>query len=334
MTEERGTARVSLATVAARAGVSVSTVSRIVNGETRRASSETTERVLGVVEALGYRPDPIGQALRRRQSRIVAMLAPNLDNPAMAAIAAATEAALRRAGYIMILCDTHDRPELQDEYLAAMRSQLVQGYVLVTASRSPGLAACLAGGEPAVFVARRDPDGRAAYVGIDDERAGADAADHLIARGVTRFAVASPAQGSSSSRARAEGFVARLAERGVDTVRRAQAPGLSHLEVGYEAVKRLVAEGGWPEGLLCVSDLMAYGAYRVAVETGVAIPADCIVVGIDDNPLNGWITPWLTSIHVPYDRFGDAVLAQLDAIWRGEEPGELLLPHHLVVRGA
>lgn len=336
MADEGATARVSLATVAARAGVSVSTVSRIVNGETRRASPQTAARVLGVVEALGYRPDPIGRALRRRQSRIVAMLAPNLDNPAMAAIAASTEAALRRAGYVMILCDTHDRAELQDEYLAAMRSQLVQGYVLVSAVASPGLTGCLARGEAAVFVARRDPEGRAAYVGIDDRRAGADAADHLIARGVTRFAVLSPEQGSSSSAAREAGFLDHLAARGIAAfaVRRARAAGLSHLAVGYEAAAGLVARDDWPEGLLCVSDLMAYGVYRLAVEQGVAIPARCVVVGIDDNPLNSWVAPWLTSIHIPYDRFGDEVVAQLDAIWRGERARERLLAHHLVVRGA
>ena len=330
--EGRGGARVSLATVAARAGVSVSTVSRIVNGEVRRASPGTAERVLGLVEALGYRPDPVGRALRRRQSRIVAMLAPNLDNPAMAAIAASTEAALREAGYVMILCDTHDRADLQDEYLAAMRSQLVQGYVLVSAVRSPGLAECLARGEAAVFVARRDPDGRAAYVGIDDARAGADAADHLIARGATRFAVLSPAQGSSSSAAREAGFLARLSARGIEpgAVRQARAPGLSHLSVGYDAAANLVAGGGWPDGLLCVSDLMAYGAYRLAVERGVAIPERCVVVGIDGNPLNAWITPWLTSIHIPYDGFGQVVVAQLDAIWRGETPRERLLAHRVV----
>src|SRR3954451_7072628 len=120
---------VSLATVAAQAGVSVATVSRIVNGETRRASAETVERVQQIVARLGYRPNSVGRTLRRRESRIVAMLSPNLDNPAMAAVAASVETALRSEGYVMILCDTHDRADLQDEYLLAMRSQVVQGYV-------------------------------------------------------------------------------------------------------------------------------------------------------------------------------------------------------------
>ncbi len=128
----------SLATVARAAGVSVATVSRIVNGKRGRASAETVARVEQAVARLGYRPNPVGRALKQRASRVVALLAPNLDNPAMAAIAVSTEAALRDAGYVTILCDTHDRAELQDEYLAAMRSQFVAGYVMVSAVASRG----------------------------------------------------------------------------------------------------------------------------------------------------------------------------------------------------
>ncbi|HXP97727.1 MAG TPA: LacI family DNA-binding transcriptional regulator, partial [Telmatospirillum sp.] len=122
----------SLATVATRANVSISTVSRIVNGQTHRASPETIERVRKAIEEVGYRPNHIGRSLRRRETRLVAMLVANLDNPVMATIAASTEAALRAAGYVMVLCDTHDRADLQDDYLYAMRSHGVQGYVLVS----------------------------------------------------------------------------------------------------------------------------------------------------------------------------------------------------------
>src|SRR5919107_237994 len=159
---------VSLATVAAQAGVSIATVSRIVNGETRRASAETVERVQKLVATLGYRPNHVGRTLRRRESRVVAMLSPNLDNPAMAAIAASVETALRSAGYVMILCDTHDRPDLQDEYLHVMRSQVVQGYIVVNPVRSPALSASVVRGDPIVFVGRRNPNGWGSFVGIDN----------------------------------------------------------------------------------------------------------------------------------------------------------------------
>lgn len=328
-------APVSLATVAHRAGVSIATVSRIVNGHVDRASGETVERVRALVRELGYEPNSVGRALKRRANHIVAMLSPNLDNPAMAAIAASTEAALREAGYAMILADTHDRPELQDFYLRAMRAQLVQGYVLVSAVRSPGLARVVESGEPVLFVNRRNPSSRAgAFVGIDNRAAGADAARFFLARGIERPAVLHSALTSSAIADRVAGFLDGLAQAGIAsaTIPRATAPGLAHLEIGYAAARDLVGRHGWPKGLLCVSDMMAYGAHRYATECGVAVPGDCLMVGIDDNALNPWLAPWLTSVHIPYEDFGAAVVDQLRSIWAGEEPGDRLLPHRLVVR--
>jgi LacI family transcriptional regulator len=325
---------VSLAAVAAQAGVSVATVSRIVNGETRRASAETVERVQKLVATLGYRPNHVGRTLRRRESRIVAMLSPNLDNPAMAAIAASVETARRSAGYVMILCDTHDRAELQDEYLHVMRSQVVQGYVLVNAVPSEALSASVVRGDSIVFVGRRNPDGGGSFVGIDNRRAGADAADYFWAQGIKDLATIHLTQGSSASRDRVEGFIGRLVELGLPhkMIRQAEAPGLSHLEVGYAASKRLVGRQPWPKGLFCPSDLMAYGAYRLALEKGIPIPQECRIVGVDDNTLNAWIAPWLTSIRIPYLDFGAKVVEQLQALWGGEQPSEQLLPHELIVR--
>ena len=77
---------------------------------------------------------------------------------------------------------------------------------------------------------------------------------------------------------------------------------------------------------------MAYGAYRLASEKGIRIPEECRIVGVDDNKLNAWIAPWLTSVHIPYADFGAKVLDQLQALWAGEQPSEQLLPHKLIVR--
>ena len=119
------------------------------------------------------------------------MLVPNLDNPAMGAIASSTEAALRAAGYVMLMCDTHDEPDLQDYYLAAMREQSVEGYVVVSAVASPMLAAFLERGEPVVMVGRRAPAGmkRTAFVGIDNFAAGRLATEYLLGHGAVPAAV-------------------------------------------------------------------------------------------------------------------------------------------------
>lgn len=328
--------RASLALIAARAGVSISTVSRIANGQLNRANPDTVARVQALIDAYGYRPDSVGRALRRGESRLVAMLVPNLDNPAMGAIATSTEAALRDAGHVMILCDTHDRPEIQDEYLDAMRAQSVRGYILVSSVASPGLAAFLERRDPTVLVGRRQPRGLAAapFVGIDDAAAGADAADFLLAAGVERPALIHSSLTSSAIADRVTGFLRRLEARGLpkNTIRVGRSERLAHLEAGYEAAQRLVADGGWPSGMLCVSDQMAYGAWRFARECGVEVPRDCLLAGVDENPLNAWIAPWLTSVHVPYEDYGAAIVAQLSALWGGERPADRLLPHRLVAR--
>jgi LacI family transcriptional regulator len=322
----------SLATVAQRAGVSISTVSRIVNGQTRRASAATVERVRQAIEEVGYRPNNIGRSLRRRETRLVAMLIANLDNPAMAAIAASTEAALRAAGYVMFLCDTHDRADLQDDYLYAMRSQGVQGYVLVTTVPSPGLKEFVDQGAPIVFVSRRNPFGGTAYVGIDNKKAGADAADYFWSRDILSPGILHPSQGSSTTRDRVSGFCDRLQSLGTDPQRiiRSAAPGLYHMEIGYQAARRMAAGNRWPRGLFCVSDQIAYGAYRFARESNVAIPADCLLFSVDGTPLNAWLAPWLTAIHVPYGDFGTPIVDLLISIWGGAEPSERILPHDIV----
>jgi len=331
--KRRGVGPVSLATVAARAGVSIATVSRIVNGQTGRASSETIERVRQAIESVGYQPNQLGRALRSRESRLVAMLSSNLDNPVMATIAASTEAALREAGYVMILCDTHDRPDLQDDYLNAMRSQVVQGYVLVASQPSPGLSEFVARGAPMVFVSRRSPFGTCAFVGADNLAAGADAADHLLDCGIAEPAVVFPQPGSSTSRERVKGFCDRAVARGVDldAIRAVHATGRSHLEIGYEAARMFTDRASWPKGAMCVSDQIAYGVHRLAQESGVLVPDDCRLVGIDGNPINAWIAPWLTSVEIPHGDFGPCVVDLLLGLWAGEQPREHLLAHRLAV---
>ena len=329
----RAQSQASLADIAALAGVSVSTVSRIANGDLARASPPTIARVQQLIRQLDYRPNPVGRSLRGGESRLVAMLAPNLDNPAMAAIAASTENALRDAGYVMILCDTHDRPELQDEYLRAMRSRFVEGLVLVSAVASAELEAAVARGEKIVFVNRPSPYAKGAFVGIDNRRAGAEAAQYLLDLGVKSLAVIRPAVLSVPIRARIDGFIERVKQRrprGV--VRRAAGTGDNHLQIGYAATRRLIANGGWPDGVLCPSDLMAYGLYRVATEAGVRIPDQCRPIGIDDNTLNAWIAPWLSSIKIPYESFGDRIVACLRDLRSSKRVGEVLMEHRLIRR--
>jgi LacI family transcriptional regulator len=323
----------SIASVAARAGVSIATVSRVVNGVANKASAETTARVRQAILELGYRPISAGRDLRQRSSRIVALLTANLANPAMAAIAAAAEAALRADGLVMVLCDTHDRPDLQDEYLLAMRAQRARAIVLLGAVASPGLARMQAEGETLVFVSRRSPHGTATpFVGIDNRRAGTEVARHLVGRGCADLAVVHGALSSSATAERLAGFRAEARRLGCALPPRAilSAAATDHLEIGYQAMSVLLRRGRAPTGVFCTSDLIAFGAHRRLLEEGLAVPRDLTLVGFDDSPLNDWVAPWLDSVRVPYDSFGPAIARAIAG--SPDADAETTLPHRLIVR--
>ena len=321
---------VRITEVADAAGVSIATVSRVLNGIGNKASVETEARVRRAAEALGYRPLKAGRALRGNRSGLVGLLAANLANPAMAAIASAAEAALRQAGLTMLLCDTHDRPELQDEYLREMRAHMAQAIVLLGAVESPGLAAMRAAGEPMVFVNRVCPgDPAAPFVGIDNRSAGAEVAERLVARGAVPLAVIHGPLHSSATAERLAGFRDRAAALGAPVAggcTLSTADG-DHLLIGYGAAARLLEARPRPRGLFCSSDLIAFGAHRRLREAGLAVPGDVAVVGFDDTPLNPWVAPWLSSVKVPYEAFGEAIRACVASLLGGAPGGRTVLPH-------
>jgi LacI family transcriptional regulator len=119
-----------------------------------------------------------------------------------------------------------------------------------------------------------------------------------------------------------------MAELGTSRILEAEAPGLSHLDVGYRAACDLVARAGWPRGMMCVSDQVAYGVYRLAHETGKRMD-DFIVVSIDGTALNAWLAPWLVSVQTPFDEFGPKIVERLLDIWAGKPPTSSILPHRL-----
>jgi LacI family transcriptional regulator len=326
---------VSISAVAQRAGVSIATVSRVTNGVANKASPATVARVQEAIAALGYRPVGAGRALRRRESRLVAVLAANLANPAMAAIAAAAEVALRNAGYVMVLCDTHDEPDLQDEYLLEMRAQYACGLVLLGAVDSPVLRQFNASQEPLIFVNRRNPvpGGQGRYVGIDHEQAGRDVANWFADSQMQSIALIHARLASSATAGRVQGFREQLATRGISvpSARIQTLKSADHLQIGYTAMKKILG-ARLPEAVFCTSDLIAYGAYRAAAERGALAGRDYALVGFDDSPLNPWIAPWLHAVRVPYDQYGAAIAQVLRAPPGAQQ--DIVLSHQLIIRSA
>ncbi len=260
--------------VAARAGVSIATVSRVLNGISTKAGAETQARVREAAEELGYRPIHAGRALRMRQTRLVALLIPDIANAFYSAIARSIESALRRRDHTMILCNTNEDPALQDFYLREMQAYHVRGIALLGAVNSEGLGRALASGMPIAFVNRKPPDGGGIFVGIDNNAAGRAVADHFLAQGFLNCGVIHGPLHSSASRERFEGFLTRLTEVGCPPLPRYVVHGGLSLEGGYSAAQVLLEGSTRPRAIFCANDLVAYGLFRRCREKGLSVPSD------------------------------------------------------------
>jgi LacI family transcriptional regulator len=308
-------------------------VSRVINGVANKASAETIARVRKAAAELDYRPISAGRALRSRQTDMVAVFASNLANPTMTAIAASAETALRQAGFVMVLCDTHDEAELQDEYLREMRARQAHAIVLLGAVDSAQLRALAGADQRVIFVNRRHPLGwPAPFIGIDNAAAAVEVADTCLTQGYRRVAVVHASKASSATQERVDAMCARFRALGrpVPAKMILTADSTDHLSIGLQAGLRLAASHA-PEAVVAMSDLIAFGVHRALVDKGTAtFPR---IFGFDDNPLNDWIAPWLSSVRIPYSDFGPAIAeAVRDEMPANRAPARIL-PHTLILRG-
>ncbi|TAM88686.1 LacI family transcriptional regulator [bacterium] len=328
--------RATIDDVAAEAGVSIATVSRVLNGITHKASAKTQQHVLDVVARLDYRPVHAGRALRTMRSALVALFVPDTSNMFYATIADAIASHLKDSGSSMILCNTRDEPAIQDRFLEEMESHLVNGIVLLGAVDSPGLRQAVANRLPVIFLNRRPPAGvDAPYIGVDNPLAGREVAEHFLER---RWIPAGAIHGpltSSASRGRYQSFRTQLARAGVKLEKRFVQPADLTIASGYQAAVDMLSERPYPRAIFCGNDLIAYGLYWRCCELKIRVPSELAIFGFDDNPLNEWLAPWLDTVRVPYEDYGAAVaraLSLLSESPRRRIPREVILPHRLVIR--
>lgn len=321
--------------VAEAAGVSTATVSRVFTGKTKTVAATTLQRVTAAAERLGYTPSEIGRSLRLATTRIVVMLVPDATNDFCADAAMSVERALQRLGLSMVLCNTDEDAERQDQLLADAEGLRPHALILLGAIDTPRLRELSATRRRIIFLNRRPPPSiQAPFIGIDNEAAGRAVAAHFIARGYTDCAIIHGPRRYAASRHRLEGFLARLAEAAIDPARLWQIESALTMEAGLEHGRTLLASAQPPRAVFCGNDMIAYGIHRAAVERGARVPEDLAIFGFDDNRVNDWLAPWLTTVRVPAIEFGSAVATILATEPDPRTPQEIILPFSLTLRSS
>ena len=308
--------------VAARAGVSHQTVSRVIN-ESPRVTEATRERVRAAIRELAFVPSPMARGLISNQTRAIGVVADDVSDHFFACMVAGAEAEARRRGYYLMIASVEPDDD-EGGYLRLMLERRVEGLILARPS-VPLRPRDLQADVPVVAVGAGEERGFT-VVDVDNRQGGYDATRHLLDHGHRRIATIAGPRGWPSATARLEGH--RQALREADVAELVEHAFDWGLESGHTAAARLLERGADFTALFAHSDLIALGAIRRLREAGLRVPDDVSVVGFDDLPVADYVEPALTTVHQPMRELG----ALAAAVVLGADPGVRLLSAELVVR--
>lgn len=321
--------------VAAVAGVSTATVSRVLS-QPDRVAEPTRRRVLEVVDALGYQPNVAARSLRTLRAAKILLTVPDISNPFFASVIRGAEEAARDAGYAVVLGDTRHDPEVEDQYAEMLSRREVDGLVFLghrlPASLKP-LLAQQGAAAPIVNGCEYSPDIGVPSVHIDNATAASDAVALLIALGHRAIGVIAGPPISPISRDRLAGAL-RAAEAGGLAGRLQVSVGDYSAESAFRETRALLA--GKVTAIFCFSDEMAVGAMSAIDAAGLSCPRDVSVIGFDDLPLARFFRPALTTIAQPKGSIGRRAVELLVDILRGvaSPVRQVTLAHELVLRSS
>jgi DNA-binding LacI/PurR family transcriptional regulator len=332
-TDTRGS--VTIEEVAAAAGVSRSTVSRVVNGSTA-VSPAAVEAVRRAIAELRYVPNRAARSLASRQTHAIALVVPEdiarfFGDPFFASVVAGINARLSRSDYVLNLFIASDDPG--DKTTEYVRGGSIDGAIVVSHHTSDTFIDRIAASVPVVYGGRPVQDrADAYYVDVDNVQGGRDATQHLIAAGRRRIATISGPPDMPAGVDRLRGWRAALADAGLPEG--AVEDGNFTADGGADAMRRMLERAGErPDAIFVASDLMARGALSVLAAAGVRVPEDVAIVGFDDSPVATSVTPALTTLRQPSRMQGEEMASVLIDILAGRDPQRVtILDTELIVR--
>ncbi len=318
--------------VAQKAGVSVGTVSRVL-ARNETVSDKMRHKVEAAVAELGYKPNFVARALRRRRADIIGLVVPDITNPFFAQLVKQIELETAKLGISVILANTNDDPAYEEQQVYTLLDRSPLGIVLVSALNAPQRSF----DTDVKILALDRPCGAYPCIATDHEASAGLAAAHLIDNGHRRIAYVAGPPEIEVARARERGFLAGLDLRARDLGAAADCQvlhGSFDFTSGEKLGKALLTlpPEERPTGIAAASDQQAIGIVRAARDLDIAVPGDVSVVGFDDIPLAALIIPRLTTVRQSVPRLAEAAVA---AIMNDGEPlSSARFPGRLIVRSS
>lgn len=325
----------SIKDVAKEAGVSIATVSRVLN-DIDVVNEETKKKVLEAIKKLGYRPNIVARSLKTQRTRTVGILIPDISSQFYPEIVRGAEDVANIYDYNVMLCNSDFDINKEKEYLKVLKEKMVDGVLYMSSSLGDETLELINELDlKTVLVETKDKEGIFPSVTIDNISAAYDATKYLLDKGLEKVAfIGTKKDVTNAWTMRYDGYEKALKEKNINVNEELTYFGGLKVKTGYEGANEILGRGITPEAIFCASDEIAMGAINALREKGIRVPEDVSVIGFNDIYSAQVFYPKLTTIAQPMYDMGSVAMRMLIKLINQKEleTGHYVLPHQLVKR--
>lgn len=298
--------KITIKEIAKEAGVSIATVSMILNNKDKNITNATRMRVLDVVKKHHYVPNAMAGSLVTQRTHIIGLILPDITNPFFPGIARGAEDKANEAGYSIIFCNTDDKLEVEEKYIESLTKKMADGIIIAHSSNSEKMSEILERCKVPIILIDRDfySENIRGKVLVNNLKGSYEGVLHLINKGYKKIAYLSGSLKTKTAQDRLEGYKNALLDNGLEYQEKLVKFGEYKIEWGRNGVICLLNETEKFDAIFCGNDLIAIGAMKEIKEKGFRIPKDIGVMGFDDIYLAGLVEPSLTTIRQPNYKMG------------------------------
>lgn len=288
-------------------GLSVTTVSRVLNGKDKdyRISEKTRDRVLLAATNYNFVPNKLARSLKLDKTETIGLIIPDISNPFFADIAKSIEKTARKKGYSIILCDSSDTIEIEQQILLLLQAQKVDGIIVApVGTHSSHLIKVYQDKMPVVVIDRCFPDSNLPFVTSDNFNGAYDAVNYLITRGHNRIACIQGIHASQPNIERVEGYLKALKDNHMSFDNKLLVGDSFSKENGYFCAKKIFSLQQPPDAVFALSNLISLGVLEAATEVKKKIPTDFSLISFDEQPYSAHLATPMTTIDQQKNEIG------------------------------
>ena len=298
---------VTIKDVAKKAGVSIASVSRVIN-DSKPVAPETKEKILKVIEETGYKPNAMARGLKKNESGLIGLITPDMENGTFAELVKGIESVIEKNSMNLIVSNSKGEIERELKELQILKEQQLDGIlfsgVKFTKKHKEYFDRYKV---PTIIVSQKFPGSGLPYVDVDNFQAAYEAVNYLIENNHSQIAlIHGPLYDKSAGQDRYDGFFEALKDKGIKANSDFIKEGNFTIQSGYQAMEKILNENKeLPTAVFAASDRMAIGVLDCCLDNGIKVPEDISIIGFDDIELATVVRPKLTTVRVDHSKLGE-----------------------------